>query len=116
MSILMLAEQIGSVTRACRVADVDRTSFYAWKKRFEERGIEGLKALSPARRSHPLTTPHDIVERVLALSMRHPDWGCNRLSNALRSDGVAVSFSTIQRMLNSRGLGTRSARCGRKSD
>ena len=34
LSVLQLAEALGSVTEACRHGGMDRTSFYAWKKRF----------------------------------------------------------------------------------
>jgi len=39
LTVLQLAEQLGSVSDACRRSGMDRTSFYAWKKRFEECGL-----------------------------------------------------------------------------
>ena len=53
LSVLQLAEALGSVTEACRHGGMDRTSFYAWKKRFAESGLDGLKDLS----THPTTIP-----------------------------------------------------------
>ena len=61
-------------------------------------GLEGLKDLPPIHKSHPQTTPPEVVERILALSLAHPAWGCVRLSEHLKLDGVSVSSPTIQNM------------------
>jgi transposase-like protein len=46
LSVLQLAQALGSVSAACRRAGMDRTSFYEWKRRFQTHGLEGLKSLS----------------------------------------------------------------------
>ena len=61
-------------------------------------GLEGLKDLPPIHKSHPQTTPPEVVECILALSLAHPAWGCVRLSEHLKLDGVSVSSPTIQNM------------------
>lgn len=33
LSVLELAQELGSVSRACKQAGMDRTSFYEWKRR-----------------------------------------------------------------------------------
>lgn len=43
LTVLKLAESLGNVTEGCRRSGMDRTSFYAWKKRFQEQGLEGVK-------------------------------------------------------------------------
>jgi hypothetical protein len=60
-----------------------RTSFYEWKRRFQTQGFEGLKDLPPIHRSHPQTTPSEVVERIKALALEHPAYGCNRLEAML---------------------------------
>ena len=45
-------EQTKSVTRACRIAHVGRTTFYNWLPRFKEKGYAGLEAFEPWGR-HP---------------------------------------------------------------
>ena len=51
MTVLELAEQLGSVSEACRRGGIDRTSFYDWKRRFQLQGLDGLKDLPPVRRA-----------------------------------------------------------------
>ena len=48
---------------------LDRTSFYEYKRRFQTHGIEGLKDMPPIHKTHPQTTPAEVVETVLALSL-----------------------------------------------
>lgn len=110
LSVLQLAEELGNAAEACRRRGMDRTSFYEWERRFTLQGFEGLKDLPPIAKSHPLTTPPETVERIRALALAHPAYGCNRLEHLLALDGPRVSSITIQKILNEAGLGTRYAR------
>ena len=107
LSLLRLAEELGNVSEACRRRGVSRTQFYEHKRRFEARGLEGLKDLPPIHKSHPLTTPPEVEEHIIALSREHPSWGCTRLSNRLKLEGISISSPTVQRILIKHGLGTR---------
>ena len=107
LSVLELAKELGNVAEACRQRGLDRTSFYEWKRRFQTQGFEGLKDLPPIHRSHPQTTPEPVVERIKALVLEHPAYGCNRHEATLALEGVRVSAITIQKILNDSGLGTR---------
>jgi transposase InsO family protein len=107
LSVLELAEALQSVSAACRQRGMTRTQFYDYKRRFELQGLEGLKDLPPIHKSHPQTTPPETVERILALSLAHPAWGCCRLEAHLKLDGVSVSSPTIQSILIKHEMGTR---------
>src|SRR4051812_11212416 len=72
LSVLQLAQELGSVSKACRQAGMDRTSFYEWKRRFQTHGLAGLKDLPPLPKSHPATTPEPIQERIVELAIQHP--------------------------------------------
>ena len=107
LSVLDLARELGNVAEACRRRGMDRTSFYEWKRRFQAYGFEGLKDLPPIHKSHPQTTPPEVVEKIKALALEHRSWGCNRLEALLRLEGIGVSSVTIQKIPNDAGLGTR---------
>ena len=107
LSVLELAQELGSVSKACKQAGMDRTSFYEWKRRFQTQGLEGLKDLPPVAKGHPQTTPPETVGRVLALAMENPAWGCNRISDHLALEGVALSSVTVQNILAKYGMGSR---------
>ena len=76
LSLLKLAELLGNASEACRRRGIDRTSFYEFKRRFQTHGLEGLQDLPPIPRSHPQTTPPEIVDQIINLSLEHPAWGC----------------------------------------
>jgi Helix-turn-helix domain len=105
LSVLHLAQTLGSVSEACRQRGMTRTQFYEYKRRFELQGLEGLHDLPPIHKTHPQTTPEAVVEQILALSLAHPAGGCVRLSAHLKLAGVSVSSPTIQDILIRAGMG-----------
>ena len=107
MSALQLAEALGNVSEACRRRGVSRTQFYEYKRRFQTHGLEGLKDLPPIHKTHPMTTPPEVEQKILDLSLHNPMWGCIRLSNQLKLAGVSVSSPTIQKILIRRQMGSK---------
>ncbi len=107
LSVLELARELGNVAEACRQRGMDRTSFYEWKRRFQTQGFDGLKDLPPIHKSHPQTTPPETVEKIRALALKHPAYGCNRHEAMLALEGIRVSSITIQKILHDLGLGTK---------
>jgi transposase InsO family protein len=47
------------------------------------------------------------VEKIKALALEHPAYGCNRHEAMLALEGIRVSSITIQMILNEHGLGTK---------
>lgn len=107
LSALQLAEALGNVAEACRRRGISKTQFYEYKRRFQTHGLEGLKDLPPIHKSHPQTTPPEVVEKILAISLRNPMWGCVRLSDQLKLVGISVSSPTIQKILIANNLGSK---------
>lgn len=107
LSVLELAQRLNNVSEACRQRGISRTIYYEYKRRFEEQGLEGLKDLPPIPKSHPFSTPPDVVGRIIELSLLHPARGCNFLSDQLRHEGILVSYPTVQNILTKHGLRTR---------
>ncbi len=107
LSVLELSEALGNVSEACRRRGISRTQFYEYKRRFQTHGIAGLKDLPPIHKTHPQTTPPEVVEQILSLSLSNPMWGCVRLSNQLRLVGISVSSPTIQNILIKHEMGSR---------
>ena len=106
-SVLELAKALGNISEACRRSGMDRTSFYEWRRRFAEGGIDALKDLPPIHHSHPQTTPPEIVAKIIALSMKNPSKGCCYLSAQLALEGISVSSPTVQDILIKHNMGSR---------
>ena len=107
LTLLQLAEALGNISEACRRRGVSRTMYYEYKRRFQTHGLEGLKDLPPIHKTHPQTTPPEVVKRILEISLAHPAWGRNRLSDFLKLEGPYVSALKIQEILNAYEMGTR---------
>jgi transposase InsO family protein len=107
LSVLELAERLGSVSEACRRRGMDRTSFYEWKRRFQTHGLEGLKDLPPIAKSHPQAVAPEVEARIVELALDHPSYGCNKIEKLLSLEGPYVSNVTIQKILIEHGLGSR---------
>ena len=71
LSVLDLAREFGNVAEACRQRNLDRTSFYEWKRRFQTGCFEGLKDLPPIHKLHPQTMPEPVVARIRDLALAH---------------------------------------------
>ena len=110
LGVLELAKELGNVSEACRRRGVSRTQFYQYQRRFQTLGLAGLVDRPPVPKSHPHTTPPEVVRKIRDLALAHPAWGCDRLSDLLRPTGASVSGVTIQKILNRRNLGTQSER------
>jgi transposase InsO family protein len=107
LSVLELAAELGGVAEACRRRGMDRISFYERKRRFQTRGLAGLENLPPIHRSHPQTPPAEVVERIRALALEHPAYGCNRIEALLALEGRRIPAITVQKILNEHDLGSR---------
>lgn len=59
---------------------------------------------------HPLTTPAWVAQRILALCLEHPAWGCVRLARGLQAQAIHISSPTVQKILIQRQLGSRRER------
>ena len=105
-------EGTGSVTKACDKARVSRGLFYYWKPRFEERGYAGL-AEYESRAAHRLRyKPEAVVQQVIAMRRRNPDWGKARIAHEVAKANnwvPLVSANTVKRILRDAGLWSQSA-------
>ena len=93
-----------SISALCRRYGISRKTGYKWLKRYRE--VKTLSELSEAsRRPHtsPHKTPDWIEERVEALRALE-GWGGRKIARCLASEGVHLACSTVDRILERRGL------------
>jgi transposase len=100
-------EASGDVDLACRTAHVGRSTFYAWKPRFEVGGYGALDQFASRAPKRTRRTDAAIEQQVIALRQTHPDWGKQRLADELaKANGwrPLVSPNTVKRILRAAGL------------
>jgi transposase len=96
IGLLNLAEELGNVSRACRVMGYSRDTFYRYKHAKEEGGIE---ALFDANRRKP-NLKNRVDERtenmVLKVAFDFPAFGQARAANELRKQGIFLSPAGVR--------------------
>ena len=92
-----------SVTQTCRDFQVPRSSFYRWKKKYDQEGRSGLYRKKPIAYRHPRKTAPDVVEKILELR-RDYQIGALRITYYLaRYHDIMISESTVSRVLKAHG-------------
>jgi transposase InsO family protein len=93
-----------SPTKASREFGEARSNIYAWIKRFDEEGRDGLYYKKPVANSHPRKTPTEVIEKILELRKEYK-LGAIRITYYLeRYHGIKISESTVSRTLKAHGM------------
>jgi transposase InsO family protein len=111
LRVIVRAQQIGNVTKACRDFGISRSLFYRWRKRYLAYGPAGLHpGWQGAQRGRPSTLSVQAERAILAMAVVCPTWGPLRLAQQLAlpaHGGWKLAASTIYRLLRRSGLQTR---------
>ena len=76
LRVLRDAEQLGSVSEACRRHGMSRTVFYRLRKRFIQYGADGVHPKRrQAQRGRPSAIPVQTERRVMAFALAWPTCG-----------------------------------------
>lgn len=113
LRLFTLAEELGSVTEACRQMGVARSTYYAWKPKLERYGLDGLRVRERRRPRMPNQIGPHLEHRILAFALGHPGFGPRRICAELarlKWGGIRVSEHGVWRVLRRFNLNTRSKR------
>jgi transposase InsO family protein len=90
-----------NVARTCRHFGISRQTFYRWQRRYDPQNLATLEERShrPHRRRQPTWSAAG-ADRVLALRLRYPRWGKDKLAVLLRQQNLTLSTSMVGRILS----------------
>lgn len=96
VGLLNLAEELGNVSRACKLMGMSRDTFYRYKEAVESDGVHAL--LDKSRRQPNLKNRVDEATEsaVVEYALEQPAHGQVRTSNELRKRAVFVSPSGVR--------------------
>ncbi len=97
LSLLELAQELGNVSKACRIVGYSRQQFYEIRRNFQVYGAEGLLDRMPgARGPHPNRVASEVEEAILAHALAHPTHGAQRVADELMLRSVQVSSGGVR--------------------
>src|SRR5687767_12519887 len=83
-----------TVSEACRVFGIHRSTYYGWKRRVERHGLEILRPRERRRPRQPNQLSPLVEQRIVAFALGHPGLGPKRIAAELgkeRWGGLVVS-------------------------
>ena len=96
LGLLNLAEELGNVSKACRMMGVSRDTFYRYKSAKEEGGVEALLDKNRRKPNAKNRVEPQIEQAVLDFALEFPAHGQVTASNERRKQGVFVSPSGVR--------------------
>ena len=96
LGLLNLAEELGNVSKACRIMGFSRDTFYRYRDAVEEGGIEALLDQSRRRPNLKNRTDEATEQAVVDIALENPALGPARVSNELRERGVFISPAGVR--------------------
>ena len=104
LKVIKYATEIGHVSKACRYYGISRSSFYKWKKDYEQQGEAGLVNSKPCPINIPLRKHSEIEEKVLHLRRKY-HLGPQRIAWFLeRYHAINISCSGVYYVLKRNGV------------
>jgi len=107
LSMLQLAQELRSVSEACRLMGYSRSQFYEIKRAFQTGGLEALLDKAPIPGSTPHKIPEELEKEIVDLSTEHPAWGQLRIADEMALREKVVAASTVRNIWIRNELETR---------
>lgn len=104
VGLLNLAEELGNVSKACKVMGLSRDTFYRYKSAVEEGGVDALFDQSRRKPNIKNRVDDQVEQAVKAYAIDYPAHGQHRASNELRKNGIFISGSGVRSVWVRHGL------------
>jgi transposase len=107
IEILLAPDRHGlTVTEECWRYGISRKTYYAYRARYHEQGLDGLEPRPRRSRSSPGHTPPQVEAMVVSLRLTRPRWGARKIRADLIRRGLqqVPAVSTVHAILRCEGL------------
>ena len=105
LTLLQLAQELGNVSKACKIVGYSRQQFYEIRRNFQLYGAEGLLDQLPGPKGpHPNRVSEDVERAILEHGPEHPTHGAQRVADELVLKGIQVSSGGVRGAWSRHGL------------
>jgi hypothetical protein len=105
-----MAAELKNIAKACKIAGVSRSQFYAMKKAYKLHGKEGLGPRTRRQPEMPNRTPVVVEKQILLQTRKRPLISYVRLAGEMKAEGGSVTPTMVRYVWQRHGLSTQSAR------
>ena len=111
LSLLELAQELGNVSKACKLVGYSRQQFYEIRRNYQTFGAAGLvDKLKGPKGPHPNRLAPEIEEAILDYALVHPTHGPNRVAHEMALRGIQVSAGGVRGVWSRHDLLTKQER------
>jgi hypothetical protein len=110
LGLLALALEQKNIAKACKLAGVSRSHFYAIKRAYEAFGRDGLAPRIRRTPRMPNQTPPELEQQILAMTEQYPTGSYLRLAAQFKRNGVQITAGMVRYVWDRNGLNTRVSR------
>ncbi len=96
LGLLNLAEELGNVSKACKLMGFSRDTFYRYRDAVESGGVDALPDANRRVPNHRNRVDERIENAVITIALDNPALGQFRVSNELRKAGVMISAGGVR--------------------
>lgn len=104
VGLLNLAEELGNVSKACKMMGLSRDTFYRYQTAVAEGGIEALFEKNRRQPNLKNRVDETVEQAVIEYAIGFPAYGQHRASNELCKQGIFVSGSGVRSISLRHGL------------
>ena len=96
VGLLQLAEELGNVSKACKIMGFSRDTFYRYKELVDEGGFDNLIDKSRRKPNLRNRVSEEVENATVEMAFEFPAYGQVRVSNELRKRGIIVSVGGVR--------------------